>query len=72
MTKYQIQHDYDGCIGCGACAALHDNWEMDEDNKAVPKKTDLSEEEFEPNNECAECCPVNVIHIVDEKGVKII
>jgi len=69
-----IDHDYDGCIGCGSCAALcEENWEMDDDNKAVPKKTKLEETEFESNKEAADCCPVNVIHIVDtETGERII
>lgn len=72
--SHKIDHDYDGCIGCGSCAALcEENWYMDDNNKAVPKKTDLQQDEFEPNKEAAECCPVNVIHIIDKKtGEKII
>ena len=29
--RYKFFHDREGCIGCGACAAIDpDNWEMNE------------------------------------------
>ena len=71
--KYEIVHDRDQCIGCGACAAVNpDNWEMAEDGLAKPKKTDITEEEFSANMEAAESCPVNCIHIyeITEAGEK--
>jgi len=60
---YKIDQEHDKCIGCGACVAVcSDNWEM-KDNKAVPKKTDLTEDELECNKEAAEACPVKCIKI---------
>ncbi|MBU4501043.1 MAG: ferredoxin [Nanoarchaeota archaeon] len=74
MAKYKITQDRDGCISCGACAsACPDNWEMADDGKSKPKKTDISEEEFECNNKAAAGCPVNIIHIKNtETGEDII
>ena len=83
MTN-QIQHDRPGCIACGACAAVApDFWDMDpNDGKSNLKNCkkvgdqehrDLLDDEFETNKEAAECCPVNVIHIINkETGDKII
>lgn len=68
MADYKINHDRGGCIGCGACAATcPDNWVMKKDGKSSPKKTEISEDEFECNNNAAVGCPVNVIHIVELK-----
>ena len=65
-----------GCIGCAACPAVSDNWEMKEidgEEKADFKKQDVEESEFEENMEAAESCPVEVIHIVDnETGKRVI
>ena len=74
IGDYKIEHDIPGCIGCSACAALNpENWEMKEVDgkmKAIPKKEQLTKEEFEANNEAAEVCPVNVIHIIKNKTNK--
>lgn len=68
MAKYKIEHDREKCIGCGACAGVcPDNWEMKDDGKSSPKKTEISEEEFECNNNAATGCPVNIIHITNEE-----
>jgi len=71
QARYRIEHDIPGCIGCSACAAIHpNNWEMKEvdgEIKALPKKEHFDDGEFELNNEAAEVCPVNVIHIHDQK-----
>ena len=68
MAKYKIEHDRDGCIGCGACEMnCPDNWKMADDGKSKPKKTEISEEEFECNKKAADECPVNVIHIINEE-----
>lgn len=84
MPKYMIKHDRPGCIGCAACAAISpENWEMNEDGlsdcKGAKKLDDGTEEkDFEEDDlamqkECAEACPVNVIHIIDKKtGEKLI
>ena len=77
MVK-QIQHDRPGCIACGACAAVApDFWDMDaNDGKSNLKNCEkvgdqehriINEEEFDQNMEAAECCPVNVIHIIDKE-----
>lgn len=66
MADYKIVHDRDGCIGCGACAAVcPENWEMEDDGKSSPKKTEISKDEFEGNKSAADGCPVNVIHIIE-------
>ena len=66
-----IDHDLPNCIGCGACAAIEPEvWEMksmeDGQFKAVNNKTKITKEEYPKQKECADCCPVNVIHLVRE------
>ena len=62
MAKFKIVHDRDGCIGCGACASVcPDNWEMADDGKSKPKKTEL--DEIGCNQQAADACPVSVIKI---------
>jgi ferredoxin len=59
---YKIVHDRDSCIGCGACAsACPVNWEIADDGKSRPKKTEL--DELGCNQEAADECPVQCIHI---------
>ena len=80
MAKYKILHFKKDCISCGACAASNPKfWEMDSDGMADlkgSKKVDDhfeleidSEEDRASNQEAAEVCPVNIIHVkkVDEK-----
>jgi ferredoxin len=65
MTKVKITQDHDTCIGCGACVAIcPDNWQM-KDSKAVPKKTALSDAGC--NQQAADSCPVNCIHVEVQK-----
>lgn len=81
MTKLYITHERANCIGCIACAALDPkNWKMNKDGKSdliKSEKIDLTEKkefqtnELEKNIEVAQCCPVNVIHIIKD-GEKII
>lgn len=78
---YKIIHNKEGCIGCGACAAMDEaNWEMTDEGKATlkgSKATDgkeikeFPEKDLGKHKETAEACPVNVIHIYkdDEKIV---
>lgn len=72
--KLEILHNRPDCIGCGACAAIFpDTWKMNQDGKADVIGSDLDdkgwehknfeEKDFELNMECAQSCPVNVIHI---------
>jgi len=70
---YKIIFEREGCIGAGACVAAHpDNWEMAPDNKANVKHVTFTEEELEKNMEAARVCPVNVIHIEDDTGKRLI
>jgi len=57
---YKITVDKGKCIGCGACAAQCDNFELKED-KAVAKKIEV--EKLGCNQEAADVCPVDAITI---------
>ncbi len=60
---YEIKHERDKCIGCGACVAVcPENWEMKDDGKAAPKKTVV--EELGCNKKAEESCPLHIIHII--------
>ena len=84
MSKFKIDHDRPNCIGCAACVAMSPNhWIMDDDGKSNIingkkldngcEELDIEDNDFEAHHEAAECCPVNVIHLVDkETGKKII
>lgn len=73
MARYKIEHFKKDCISCGACAAINPTfWEMDEEGLAHlkgSKKVDdhwelqISEEDRESNQEAADVCPVNIIHV---------
>lgn len=85
--KFKIEHDRPNCIGCGACAAVAPNfWTMsDADGKSDLVgsnhtrdgdeiiKEELELDDLQGNKEAADCCPVNVIHIINvEKNERII
>lgn len=57
----KIVQTHEECIGCGACVAVCDNWEMGSDGKAQAKKTDV--DEIGCNKEAADVCPVGCIKI---------
>ena len=77
MGKVIVLHERWKCIGCGACAAVNpDNWEMMEDGKSDlhggnVAKEETSEGELQKleldevgqNQEAADSCPVNCIHV---------
>jgi ferredoxin len=68
MTTYEVIHEDEKCIGCGACVSIcPENWELHENGKSKPKKTKISEKELDSNMEAANVCPVNCIHIKDGK-----
>lgn len=61
------------CIGCGACAAVCSKyWEMEEDGKATLKGSkknqdgnyELEVKKIECNQDAADSCPVQIIHII--------
>jgi len=69
----KIIQEREKCIGCGSCAVLCPKYfEMAEDGKAKligsrkNEKGDyeLEVEEIECNQEAADACPVQIIHIV--------
>lgn len=80
MSRYKIIHEREICIGCGACAAVcPDFWEMAEDGKSdlkngkyVGKNQEriIDEKDFKCNNDAAEGCPVNCIHLENLKDGK--
>lgn len=83
MAKIILQHNRPECIGCSSCAAIApDFWVMADDNKADIKDSKLlsngweekevDEKDLQINKDAAESCPVNVIHILDKDGKKII
>ena len=76
MTEFKIIHDRPTCIGCSACTAVSDNWEMNADGKADIKKgknvgenKELEVNELGTNKEAAEVCPVNCIHIYQKDNI---
>ena len=87
MPKYTLTHDRPVCIGCAACEAIApEYWSMNEDGKSDlkhAKKTmeadivkeetiDIDDKDFQSNKDAAEACPVNCIHLFDDKKKKII
>jgi len=87
MAKYTITHDRPACIGCAACEAIAPEfWTMSSadgksdlvGSKHIKEGDAILKEELEMvdlknNREAADCCPVNVIHIIDLKtGEKLI
>ena len=76
--KKEIQHDRPNCIGCAACAAIDPKtWIMHEDGKSNIingkniengwQRKEIKEDEFKDSMDCADACPVNVIHIVEKE-----
>ena len=57
---YRITVDKGKCIGCGACAASCNNFEMQE-GKAAAKKAQV--EDVGCNQEAADICPVEAIKV---------
>ncbi len=56
----------EACIGCAACAATcPDNFEMDDENKAIVKNSSVPKEAEECNKNAAASCPVTCIEIKD-------
>jgi ferredoxin len=81
MVKYIVKYDRDACIGAASCTAFSKRFKLDKDGKANltgAKEEDgllileIDEKELDEMKEAAQSCPVNVIHIYDEKGTKII
>lgn len=68
IMAYKITQEREKCIGCGACVATcPENWKMDNDGKASPKKKAIEKKDFECNKEAESVCPVQIIHISEKK-----
>ena len=62
MAKIKITFDREKCIGCGSCVAVcPGNWEIKDDGKSKPKKTEL--DDVGCNDKAAQVCPVQSIKI---------
>lgn len=64
MAKYKIEVDPEKCIGCGACAAQCDNFELDGD-KAKAKQKEVAD--VGCNQDATDACPVEAIKITKIK-----
>ncbi|MDP3734208.1 MAG: ferredoxin [Nanoarchaeota archaeon] len=78
MTIHTIIHFKKKCISCGACVAISPEfWEMDEQGLAELKGSEEKEDHQELlvtdeetrriNQEAADVCPVNIIHVKKEE-----
>ena len=89
MPEFTIDHDRPNCIGCGACAAVNPQFwtispvdgksdivnsaRVEDAGEIVRETLDIAEPDYAKNREAADCCPVNVIHLIDKKtGEKLI
>lgn len=80
--KYKVIFERSNCIGAGTCAAVYqERWTLTGDGKADLKdgkqagtnvELIIDESELPKMMESAQICPVNVIHIEDETGKRII
>lgn len=80
--KYHVVYERQQCIGAAQCVALMPElWVLDKDGKATLKgskkkdgtwELDLDEKQLEKMKLAATSCPVNVIHIIDAAGKKLI
>lgn len=79
---YKIIHFRKECIGCGLCVThAPDFWQMNDDDNKVDLKNskeengnfilEIPEEAMEQNKLAAESCPINIIHIYNDKGEDI-
>jgi len=59
---YKIEFERERCMGCGACTQC-DNWEMSDDGKVSPIKTEL--EEIGCNQDAAGVCPIDIITVTE-------
>jgi ferredoxin len=62
--SYKITVDADECIGCGACTAVSENFEMNDENIAVPKQEIV--EDLGDNQSAADSCPKECIKIEEQ------
>ncbi len=72
MSEWKVFHEKWKCIGCGACAAIEPkHWEMQGDKAHLLESADGPDPdtfeknvvELDANQEAADSCPVNCIHV---------
>jgi ferredoxin len=51
------------CIGCGACTAVSDNFELNDENIAMVKNPTVEDSDLESNKAAADACPKQCIKI---------
>ncbi len=61
---YKITVDAEECIGCGACTAVCDNFEMNDENIAVPKEASV--DELGDNQAAIDSCPKDCIKVEEQ------
>lgn len=64
---YNVSVIREECIGCAACVAVCDNFEMDDENISVVKKAKIEDDELESNQAGADACPKDCIKIEKEE-----
>jgi ferredoxin len=63
IAKFKIEVT-DDCIGCGACTAQCDNFDIvEEGDKRVAKPKQATVTEIDCNQDAADSCPVQAIKI---------
>lgn len=62
--SFKLTINKEDCIGCGACAAVCENWKIGSDGKAYPLEEQV--EDIGCNQEAADNCPVSVIQVTEE------
>jgi ferredoxin len=80
--KYKVIYERSGCTGAAICvAAFEKRWSLAEDGKADLKGSKkhkdhyelmIDESELGDMLAAAQGCPVNVIHIEDETGKRLV
>ena len=80
--KYKVIFERKACIGSFACVAANaERWSENDDGKADLTgstangdnfEVTIEETELEKMMEAAKLCPVNVIHVIDENGKRLI
>ena len=61
MAKYKIVQELEKCLGCGACASVCTNWQVNDEGKYIPKEIEIDEKGC--NQDAVEVCPVKCIII---------
>ena len=66
-AKYRLELVEEDCIGCGACASVSDNWQMNYDKgKAFFIRKHI--DELGSNQEAANGCPTQCIKVIKLEG----